>query len=265
MVSITAGFGHTCALRAGGTVSCWGVNSRGELGDGTTTDRVTPTPVPGIGGAVALSSRSRSSCVLLVGGTVRCWGENLVGQLGNGTTSLASPPVTVSGLSGATSISVGDGHSCALLAGGSARCWGIGVLGDGAVSSSATQVAVLGLADAVSISAGGVSCALLADGTVRCWGSRRWARRRHDRPAGRRDTDHAAHAGEPGFVRGDGHLGGGSGNGARLSGHGSRLSFVVRWEGTTTVGHATLAGAERVRNWPPSLADQGGRPQVAGW
>ena len=170
VVSITAGFGHTCALRAGGTVSCWGVNSRGELGDGTTTDRVTPTPVPGIGGAVALSSRSRSSCVLLVGGTVRCWGENLVGQLGNGTTSLASPPVTVSGLSGATSISVGHGNSCALLEGGAARCWGIGVLGDGAVSSSATQVAVLGLADAVSISAGGVSCALLADGTVRCWG-----------------------------------------------------------------------------------------------
>jgi len=43
--SLTAGYEHTCGLTPGGVAYCWGVNTLGELGDGTTTVRSVPTPV----------------------------------------------------------------------------------------------------------------------------------------------------------------------------------------------------------------------------
>jgi alpha-tubulin suppressor-like RCC1 family protein len=45
-VAIATGFGHTCALRVNGGPVCWGRNAEGQLGDGTTTDRLTPITVP---------------------------------------------------------------------------------------------------------------------------------------------------------------------------------------------------------------------------
>jgi alpha-tubulin suppressor-like RCC1 family protein len=47
VLELSAGGEHTCALRSG-TVSCWGNNLFGRLGDGTTTNRLTPTPVMGL-------------------------------------------------------------------------------------------------------------------------------------------------------------------------------------------------------------------------
>ena len=45
-IQIALGFGHSCARRADLSVVCWGQNDRGQVGDGTTTGRVLPTPVP---------------------------------------------------------------------------------------------------------------------------------------------------------------------------------------------------------------------------
>ncbi|MBX3313773.1 MAG: hypothetical protein KF906_05575 [Actinobacteria bacterium] len=145
--SITAGGGHTCALLTNGTAKCWGYNYDGRVGDGTTTNRLTPTTVTGLTGATAITAGGGGhSCALLTNGTAKCWGNNGSGQLGDGTTTNRLTPTTVTGLTGATAITPGGGHSCALLTNGTAKCWGNNVdgqLGDGTTTNRLTPVTVL--------------------------------------------------------------------------------------------------------------------------
>jgi len=75
-----------------------GRNWYGELGDGTTTQRLSPVNVSGLSGAVALAAGYAHTCALLANGTARCWGRNLDGQLGDGTTTDRHTPVSVVGL-----------------------------------------------------------------------------------------------------------------------------------------------------------------------
>ena len=173
--AITAGFGHTCAVLADGTVRCWGGNLHGNLGDGTQITRLTPVAVSGISTATAVSAGGNHTCAVLADGTARCWGGNWSGQLGDGTTTNRHTPVPVSGISTATAVSAGGGHTCAVLADGTARCWGWngrGRLGDGTQINRHTPVPVSGISTATAITAGWQhTCTLLADGTAHCWGS----------------------------------------------------------------------------------------------
>ena len=189
---------HTCVVLSNGTVSCWGDNGFGDLGNGTTTDSTTPVPVKDIGGTGLLSNVSSvavglsHTCALLTTGAVDCWGLNSSGQLGNNATTASSIPVPVfavgstssaSLLSGVTAIAAGANHNCALLATGNVDCWGgnsSGQIGNNAtaVAKTPTQVFAVGstssaslLSSVSAITAGsGHSCALLATGHVDCWG-----------------------------------------------------------------------------------------------
>src|SRR5258706_5096045 len=96
--SATTMFGggaKSCALLPTGVLKCWGLNSSGELGDGTTTNRLTPVPVSGLSGVQAVAAGDAHSCALLTNGTAKCWGANGYGQLGDATTARRLTPVTV--------------------------------------------------------------------------------------------------------------------------------------------------------------------------
>jgi HYR domain/Regulator of chromosome condensation (RCC1) repeat len=90
--TLTLGNDHACAMVAGGGVRCWGYNFNGQLGDGTTTTRLTPVPVlessggPPLTGVQAVTVGVDHSCALAIGSGALCWGRNIFGQLGDGTT-----------------------------------------------------------------------------------------------------------------------------------------------------------------------------------
>jgi alpha-tubulin suppressor-like RCC1 family protein len=144
---IAVGFYHACLLTTAGGVKCWGTNSNGQLGDGTTTDKTTPVSVSGLtAGVSSLSVGSFSSCVITTSGEAQCWGYNGDGRLANGTFVPTTVPVSASRLNpGVSSISVGLENTCAVTTSGAAKCWGLnnyGQLGDGTRVESATPVYV---------------------------------------------------------------------------------------------------------------------------
>jgi alpha-tubulin suppressor-like RCC1 family protein len=174
-VRVSAGRLHTCAVLADGTARCWGLNSNGQLGDGTTTQRALPTQVVDIGGLVDIAGHYASTCALTQTGLVRCWGLNDNGQIGNGYVSQLRP-MNVYALSGVRTLAQASTsyHQCVTLASGALRCWGnndAGQLGDNTAADRPYPVQPVGITTAKSISGGfRHSCAVLTDGTARCWG-----------------------------------------------------------------------------------------------
>lgn len=157
IVSVTAGFWHTCAIDSDGVAYCWGLNDKGQLGNNLDSDgdsisdnSVLPVPVH-TGGVMAgkkiasVAIGQRHTCAISTDNKVYCWGDNSWGQLGDGTTTSTSLPVEITN-SGALngkvtkSISIGiySGFTCAIATdvtlGDQAYCWGLNnsyQLGDG--------------------------------------------------------------------------------------------------------------------------------------
>lgn len=177
---ITAGNAHTCEIR--GTVTyCWGENSAGQLGDGTTTQRLVPTPVLGGQVFVAVSAGLSHSCGLTAQGQAFCWGDNSTGALGDGTTTSHAVPTAVSGGLSFAQIAAANQSTCAITLQGEGRCWGSnfdGQLGNGTTTDSPAPVPVSGGHVFIRISASGEfditsdhACAIDTNQAAWCWGA----------------------------------------------------------------------------------------------
>jgi alpha-tubulin suppressor-like RCC1 family protein len=89
--------GHTCGVIENSTVYCWGENQTGQVGDGTTRDRLAPRAVVGGLGFLSIDAGFRHTCGRSTNGTVYCWGSNGAGQLGNNSNTLRTVPTGVFG------------------------------------------------------------------------------------------------------------------------------------------------------------------------
>mgnify|MGYP001293451912 CR=1 FL=1 len=144
---------HVCAVKTDGTVWCWGSNTAGAVGVGSTqTQFLYPTQVVALSNVVDVVGEGDNACALKSDGTVWCWGENTNGSVGNGTASpmAASPSQVLTGgdagapLSGASAILMfGQGSRMAACASRSADhsiwCWGSGFTNVAAQQSEGGQ------------------------------------------------------------------------------------------------------------------------------
>lgn len=187
VVSVVTGQSHTCALLGNGNVTCWGDNTYGQLGDGTSvTSRTSPSTTVAFGTgkyATAIASAGYHTCALMAGGSVTCWGYNGYGALGNNSTTTSNVPVTVLGTSGTgtlsniVSLGVGQYQSLAVDSSGSTYSWGYngsGQLGDGTTTNRLYPVNITAkgvLGETALVSSGySHSCSLTDKGALQCWG-----------------------------------------------------------------------------------------------
>jgi len=138
-VALTAGLGrHTCGLTGTGTAYCWGENTFGALGNGSTAGSSVPTPVSGglSFGQLRAGGFIGHTCGLTGSGAAYCWGENERGQVGDGSTTDRSTPSAVAGNLTFTNLEAGFRHTCGRASGGGVYCWGSGAAGQLGINST---------------------------------------------------------------------------------------------------------------------------------
>jgi alpha-tubulin suppressor-like RCC1 family protein len=147
ILQVSAGQRHVLAVADDAAVWAWGLNSGGQVGDGTTEWKFSPVRLSGLPPIVQVAAGGGHSLALAANGTVWAWGVNAQGQLGNGRNTVASTrPVQVPGLFNVIQVAAGDAHSLALTSGGMVWAWGenlSGRLGDGTTKNRSSPVPVL--------------------------------------------------------------------------------------------------------------------------
>jgi len=172
VTAISAGEAHACALLNDGSVKCWGLNSSGQLGNGTTTNANTPTSVSTLtSGVTAISGGQEFTCAIVTG-AAKCWGLNSSGQIGDGTTTNRLTPTQSTGLtSGITAITTGGFHTCVITSGGGLKCWGT-TSWSTLPTNNGLPIDIAGATSGVVAAAAGAwhTCFITNAGAAKCWG-----------------------------------------------------------------------------------------------
>lgn len=197
---VQLGNNFSCALLESGKVQCWGNNTLGELGQGTSTahlnerpSAIGPVELSANAKAISIAPSSSMACALLTNDQVQCWGQNALGALGIGSTDpligLSSPPTSYGTVNlGTTALAVQSFYrgGCAYLSNGGVRCWGFNTSGqlglghenpvgyDAPVfpnqTNGAGNVNLGSLVVARLILGSSSACVVLDTGKARCWG-----------------------------------------------------------------------------------------------
>jgi alpha-tubulin suppressor-like RCC1 family protein len=189
-VQIGGGGRHTCVVHGtDGSVSCWGGDSLGQVGQPTSAAGscpqstgppvpcfTSPMLVPGLTGVADVRGGDQFTCARKTDLTVWCWGSNFAGELADGTATSRSTPAQIAELGNdVVELMAGRFHACARHQAGTVSCWGgggSGQLGTGTTSNGRRPLAVVGITDATQLAGGFMhTCVLHTSGLVSCFGS----------------------------------------------------------------------------------------------
>jgi len=149
VVAVSLGYYHSSAITETGKLYTWGHNGYGQVGDGTTTQRNTPTLIDSFGGEkiVSVSLGTHHSSTITETGKLYIWGYNDYGQVGDGTTTNKTIPTLIDFFGGEkiVAVSLGASHSSAITETGKLYTWGDnghGQLGDGTTTDKTTPTLI---------------------------------------------------------------------------------------------------------------------------
>ena len=174
---VSAGNGQSCGVTVDNRLFCWGRNDHGQVGDGTQTDRLRPTPIAQALRFRLVSAGDLYTCAVTIDFHAFCWGWNY-GALGNGTRDERHVPVRVAGPQLFRQVATGRLHTCGVTLANRAFCWGedaFGDLGDGGFLPQLAPVAVKGGLSFQQVDPGGFhTCGVTLDSRAYCWGWNRY-------------------------------------------------------------------------------------------
>jgi alpha-tubulin suppressor-like RCC1 family protein len=171
VVTVALGEYHSCAIITGNVLKCWGWNSFGQLGIGSTVNQLTAATVPLTAEVDAVHAGAAFSCAVLSGGSLICWGSSVGLGVQSSVTNQLSPGQAVFGDGQIVALaSAGLYFACAGVVGGSLMCWG-DFRGVGSPTTLPTNVVGFDAGEVTALGLGhGHACAITSGGAVKCWG-----------------------------------------------------------------------------------------------
>lgn len=173
---VACGSFHMAAVKSDGSLYTWGRNNRGQLGDGTTTDRNVPTivsPSPAYYTQVSCGSLHTAALNFNNSPSLYTWGDNTFGQLGNGQTSTIPVSVPTGVVGAVKQVSCGSFYTGYVNTNGTISLFGFNdfsQLGDGTVVLKCSPVTLTGNTWAQIACGGRHTAAIKTDGSLWAWG-----------------------------------------------------------------------------------------------
>jgi len=181
--AVTQSGEDACGI-ASGHLYCWGLNTNGEDGTGTSVEQTTPVPTGAIMSWSVISQGDPtfdpSTCGITTTGTLYCWGNNANGEAGQGNTSTnyyraptpVPTPASPATATGWTAISTSGKDTCGIN-NGALYCWGknaFGEVGNGNTTEQNSPVQIGVATTWTAVSTGGFDTCGINSGALYCWG-----------------------------------------------------------------------------------------------